>query len=398
MKILYFTQLYPPMLYGGGEYIFSKWAERMAKKGHDVTVITQKIVNTKSNEILNGVKVFRIPPAIKYSGALYSISLLKNLIFLFYLLLKGVTISRGCDLIHSNTFVPTFAAEIISKLTGKPHISTIHDVYFQTNKKFWENWSHQSNVGSFSKWSGQFIEKMILKLKPSLIHTVSETSKNDLIKAGKKRDDIAVVPNGINIDEYQIKAAKKPFQFCFIGRLVFYKNIDIVIKSFKNIVDALPEARFIIAGRGPCENELINLTKELNLENNISFIGRITHAHKLKLLAESQLMVQPSLVEGFGITIIESFACGTPVIATNIMPLPELVRDGENGVTIDPYDTQKWSHFIKQYLLNPDKCREHGENGKKMVMDKYTIERITDKIEKLYEYIIQQRLLMSSSR
>jgi glycosyltransferase involved in cell wall biosynthesis len=390
MKILYFTQLYPPMLYGGGEYIFSKWAERMAKKGHDVTVITQKIVNTKSNEVLNGVKVLRIPPTIKYSGALYSISLLENLIFLYYLISVGIKRSKGCDLIHSNTFVPTFAAEIISRLTGKPHISTIHDVYFQTNKKFWENWAHQSSVSSLSRWSGQFIEKLILKLKPSRIHTVSETSKKDLIKAGKKHDEIIVVPNGINLDEYQIKAIKKPFQICFIGRLVFYKNIDTVIKSFRNIVDALPEARFIIAGRGPCENELRNLTNSLNLANNIVFIGRISHTDKLKLLAESQVMVQPSLVEGFGITIIESFACGTPVISSNVMPLPELVRDGENGVAVDPYDVPKWAYFIEQYLLNPDKCKEQGEYGKKVVIEKYTIETITNKIEELYKCIIRR--------
>jgi glycosyltransferase involved in cell wall biosynthesis len=398
MKILYFTQLYPPMLYGGGEYIFSKWAERMAKKGHDVTVLTQKIVDTKSNEILNGVRVFRIPPAIKYTGALYSISLLENLIFLFCLVIRGIRIAKEYDLIHSNTFVPTFAAEIIRRLTGKPHLSTIHDVYFQTNKMFWENWSQQANISSISKWSGQIIEKLLLKLKPSLIHTVSETSKKDLIKAGKNYNDIAVVPNGINLDEYQIKATKNPFQICYIGRLVFYKNIDTVIKSFKSIVDAIPEARFIIAGRGPCENELKNLTKELTIQNNISFVGRITHADKLKLLAESQIMVQPSLVEGFGITIIESFACGTPVIASNVMPLPELVKDGKNGVTIDPYDVPKWAYFIKQYLSNPDECGEKGANGKMMVMNQYTIETITDNIEKLYHYILKRKGLISSSR
>ena len=82
MKILYLTQLYPPMLYGGGEYIFSKWAQEMANRGHTICVITQKVKGTKDFEVLNGVNVYRILPEIKYRGSLYSIGLAHNLGFL----------------------------------------------------------------------------------------------------------------------------------------------------------------------------------------------------------------------------------------------------------------------------------------------------------------------------
>ncbi len=68
MKILFVSQLYPPLVYGGGEYIFSKWAEELVKKGHKVTVITQNLKGSPKNEKINGVNVLRVGPKIEYKN------------------------------------------------------------------------------------------------------------------------------------------------------------------------------------------------------------------------------------------------------------------------------------------------------------------------------------------
>ena len=388
MRILYITQLYPPMLYGGGEYIFSKWAEEMASRGHDIVVITQKIEGTPKAELINGVKIYRIPPEIQYRGALYSVSPFQNFGFLLHATLHALKIAKNYDLIHSNTFVPTLAAEAVGRLLGKPHIATIHDVYLQTSKEFWEKWSSQKDVNFIAKNAGHLIEKLILKLKPSKIHTVSLTSKRDLIKTGIKESLISVIPNGINMAEYRIPAGKNPFQVSYVGRLIFYKNIDTVIRAFKRVVEQLPEATLIIAGKGPYEQNLKDLTIQLGLQRNIIFTGRISDDEKVRLLSESQVMVQPSLVEGFGITVIESFACSTPVLASDVMPLPELVHRGENGMTITPFDKDKWADHMLDYLKSPEKCRVQGAKGKKNVKQKYTIEKVVDGLEDLYHSVL----------
>lgn len=390
MKILYITQLYPPMLYGGGEYIFAKWAEEMARRGHTVYVITQKITGTDSFEKLNGVNVFRINPEIGYNGALYNIGIAQNLGFLFNAIISARKLMAGVDVIHSNTFTPTIAAETIARFSRRPHLATIHDVYTQTDNEFWKKWSAQREVNFFTKTAGHLIEKIVLKLPVNRVHTVSRTSMNDLVKTGIRPEKITVIPNGIDPDEYQAQYSKKARQVAYVGRLVFYKNLDTVIRAFKKVCAWQSDARFIIAGKGPCEQGLKELVLQLGLQKNIIFPGRISDQEKVQLMAESQVMVQPSLVEGFGITVIESFYCGTPVLASNVMPLPELVKDGDNGLTLPPFDVDLWAEALIDYLAKPEKCHLQGKNGKKLVAENYTISKVVDRLEGLYQELLQE--------
>jgi len=384
VKILYITQLYHPLLYGGGEYIFTKWAEEMARRGHIVLVITQKITGTNSYEKINGVNVYRVKPEIKYAGALYNISLYQNIGFLFNAAKKAKKLASYVDLIHSNTFTPTIAAEIAARISKRPHLATIHDVYLQTDKAFWGKWSSQRGISYIAKSAGYFVEKVVLKLPVKMVHTVSNTSRDDLIKAGISPNKISVISNGIYTDEYQSNKHKKKLQVAYIGRLVFYKNLDTVIKAFKKVCQRLPQARLIIAGKGPYEKNLKQLTLQLGLQENVIFAGKINDQEKVDLLTESQLMVQPSLVEGFGITIIEAFYCNTPVLASNVMPLPEIVKDGDNGNTLSPFDVDAWATAIIDYLEDPQKCLQRGASGHRLVEEKYTISKVVDRLIDLY--------------
>ena len=140
MKILYLCQLYPPLLYGGGEYIFYEWAKELVKRGHSCYVITQKVEGTKEREILDGIEVHRVGPQISYKGAIYSINLFENIGYISSSFWKGLKIARKekIDIIHSNTFMPAFSGQLISKLTKIPHITTIHDIYLLQQKEFWK--------------------------------------------------------------------------------------------------------------------------------------------------------------------------------------------------------------------------------------------------------------------
>jgi glycosyltransferase involved in cell wall biosynthesis len=390
MKILYLTQLYSPVLYGGGEYIFAKWAEEFARRGDEVSVITQKIAGARSFERLNGVNVHRIKPEIDYNGALYNIGIRQNLGFLVNAIRRAGKLVHEYDVLHSNTFIPTLAAETVARISRQPHLATIHDVYIQADKSFWKKWSTQKELGYFTKFAGNFIEKLILNLPFKMVHTVSHTSKTDLVKAGIPASKIWVIPNGISPDEYKSTSAKKTLQIAYVGRLVFYKNLDTVIKAFRRVCDWKPGATFIIAGSGPYEQKLKDLTVELGLQKNVWFAGQITDKEKVDLLSESQLMIQPSLIEGFGITVIESFCCNTPVLSSNVMPLPELVLDRKNGLTLPPFDSEAWAKAILDYLDNPEKCLQQGIAGFKLVEEKYTLVHAVDRLKELYQQLINE--------
>lgn len=391
MKILYLCQLYPPLLYGGGEYIFYEWAKELVKKGNECFVITQRIEGTKEREVIDGINVIRVGPKITYKGALYSIGAFGNFGYFLNSFFKGMKIvkEQKIDIIHSNTFLPAFSGYLISKLTKIPHIVTVHDVYLLQQKEFWKKWSSQPEVSFLVSKLGPLIEKLILNMKYSAIHTVSKTSKRDILKVSKK-NKVIIVPNGIDLKKYdEIKSKKKKNQFIYIGRHVFYKNLETVIRAMALVANKIPDAKLIVVGDGPMRNKWENLARYLKLENNISFVGRVSHQEKVKLLKESQFLVMPSLIEGFGIVVIEAFACKIPVIASNVMPLPELVKDEENGYLVPPFGIKEWYEKIIKLLENEKLCERMGKKGRKLVEENYTIQKIAEDVLKMYNKVIK---------
>ncbi len=303
---------------------------------------------------------------------------------------KIILIRKKFDIIHANTYIPALSAWMANFFLRKPLLFTVHDVYLQDRKDFWKQWAKQKEVPKIVSLVGGLLEKIILKLPRTMIHTVSKTSEEDIIKTGVKKQRIVVIPNGLNLTEYdKIKSPKnKKNQIYFVGRLIFYKNIDTVIKSMKLILKKVPNTKFIISGKGPYEDKLKEIVKQEGLEKNIIFTGRVSDEQKIRYLKESAIMVQPSLVEGFGITIIESFACKTPVISSNVMPLPELVKDGINGYVCKPFDEKEWAEKIALLLKDKNKIRKLGDNARKIVEENYTIQVIVKKLERLYNRLL----------
>jgi glycosyltransferase involved in cell wall biosynthesis len=123
-------------------------------------------------------------------------------------------------------------------------------------------------------------------------------------------------------------------QFLYLGRLKPYKNIDVAIKAFVNIVKSYPTARLVIAGEGENAKQLKELTESLKLTESVSFLGKVTSSEKSRLLAISWIALQPSSFEGWGLTVIEANAAGTPVIAANVNGLKDSVIAGKTGLLV----------------------------------------------------------------
>jgi glycosyltransferase involved in cell wall biosynthesis len=129
---------------------------------------------------------------------------------------------------------------------------------------------------------------------------------------------------------------------------------------------------------------LEGLVKARGLENNIIFKGRVKHQDKVKLMNESSFLVFPSLVEGFGIVVLESYAFKKPVLASDIMPLPEIVDNNQTGFTIPPFDSNAWTEKMIYLFENSYRARQMGLKGYTKLRQRYVIEKVVDKLEKLY--------------
>jgi len=381
MNILLLSQFFS-ITKGGGEYVFKTIAEVMAQNGHKVWVITNNVKDETYQESEN-LKIITVNPTIQYKGGLPP-TFLDNIRYSINAFQKGRNIIKNqkIDLIHSNNFSPALAGSLISYFTKTPHITTIHDIFSIYDKKFWKKWAAQSNISSTNARLVPFFEKLMMRFRFDCIHTVSDATKNDILKIGTKKP-ICVIPNCIH-DEVWIKTEQKNNQFAYIGRLVFYKNIEVILHAWCIVTKKSPDAKLIIAGDGPNKKPLQELVKKLDMTQNIIFMGYVTAEQKSKLLAESNALLFPSTMEGFGLVMLESFQQNRPVITSNIPPMSDIVEDNKTGFLINPNDEKKWAEKIISIIKDPEISNKMGREGNKVLKEKYNQELFYKNLLKMY--------------
>lgn len=176
------------------------------------------------------------------------------------------------------------------------------------------------------------------------------------------RGKIVVTGNGVDTTIFRPMGVKVIPNSIFSWG-VFYerKNFHSLIRALKIVKRKIPGARLMLAGEGPQKQELLNLTYQLGLSDSVFFLGRISTKQLVKRINQSEVIVVPSLLEGFGIPVIEAMACNKPVIASDIEALRELIRDGKNGILFPPSNIVALANAIIE-VLTETKMAEHIAN------------------------------------
>jgi glycosyltransferase involved in cell wall biosynthesis len=205
-------------------------------------------------------------------------------------------------------------------------------------------------------------------------HAISESTADDLVARGIRRQLIRVIYPGIDTRHYtpdpDSRAATPVFSY--LGRLKRYKGIDIVIRAFAEA--ALPDATLEIAGSGDHRAALERLAASLDLGRRARFLGRISEDDKVSLLRRSWALAFASPKEGWGITNLEAAACGTPVVASNSPGIRESVRDGETGFLVPHGDTAAMAAALRRIAGSPSLVRTLGANARQFA-ESFTWER-----------------------
>lgn len=383
MNILYITHFF--LTRGGGEVVFYNLAEGMLKRGHNVDVVCQRITNIAENG-LAGITIHRIKPMVEYKSELPP-SMRQNMLFIINAILKCSQIIRKkkIDIIHTNSFGPILIGSILSKIHNIPIVATIHDVFTTSSPDNWNKWVEQNQLPRISSKIGPIFEKISLMMPIDIIHAISNSTKQDLVEF-KVKSDITVIYNGIDLASYERLDFKKDYQnyVLYLGRLVFYKNLDVVICSFKEVAKKLPNAKLVIVGEGPMREKWEKMVLELNLTHNVEFTGYVSQERKAELLSRCSALLLPSLFEGFGLVLLEAFAMSKPVLVADVKPFDEVVDDGIDGYILSAHDPHEWSEKIVSVLLNKTLSENLGKQGRLKVENKFSIKTTLDKIELLY--------------
>jgi glycosyltransferase involved in cell wall biosynthesis len=358
-------------------------ADLLAKNGHKVWVITHKFQGIEYKTHPN-IKIVFVSSELPFGEN--KTSLIKTIRFTLTAIQAGLKIIKKekIDIIHSNAIAGP-AGAWLSYLSSKKHIMLLHDVY-SADPNFWKEWKKQEGNSSFNALLGKLLEKIYVHSRYAAIHTVSEASRDDLIKVGVKKP-IYVIHNAIPIKEAEITITN-PYQFVYVGRLVFYKNLQVVIKALRLLKERFPKINLIIIGKGPYRNYLEKLVEKYSLQNNVIFKGYLSEEEKNKLLAESQALVFLSLFEAFGLVILEAFMQKKPVLVSNVRPLSDIVEHKKTGLVISPNDENAWTTAMEAIIKDPLTAARMGSEGRKEIDEKYSLERLEEKLGKMYKEIL----------
>jgi len=324
---------------GGAEVHIHEILKRLPKN-FKIDFVSSTFKGCKKIEKIENYTVYRIPN--KY---------LFNFIFPIYWFFK-LRKNRYDVVIDDISKIPLGTPLYIKDV---PIIGIIHHIHAKT--LFTE-------LNPFLALYVYIMEKFMLRFyKNHKTITVSKSSKSELDKLGFS--DVEIVYNGvdcISLTEFlKLKKSNEPI-IIYLGRLKKYKRVDHIIKAFKIVKNEIPNAKLWIVGLGDEKDRLEKLVKNLKL-NDVIFWGYVSEKEKFELLRKSWVYVICSEKEGFGISVIEANALGTPAVGYRVPGLVDSIKDGYNGLLVEEGNIIKLSETLINLLKDDDLRKELSENA-----------------------------------
>lgn len=221
---------------------------------------------------------------------------------------------------------------------------------------------------------------LIYKLATHLL-PCSSAAKEDLIKYYKVSHVKAFVfPNALQDRNLKnIGADRKTFGF--IGRLDYSKGVDILITAFQQIISHYPDVKLVIVGAGK-QRQALEM-QALKYSSNIIFAGGVSYENVFKYLQTFTCLVVPSRTDNLPTVILEAFSCGTPVVASNTGGIPDMVKDGENGLLFNNENPLELANKLNLLLTNKEERSRLAENARQTFLEKFCISSLPLRFEQL---------------
>jgi glycosyltransferase involved in cell wall biosynthesis len=227
------------------------------------------------------------------------------------------------------------------------------------------------------------------------IITVSSKLK-DIVKDRPFANKTEVISNGISPEDCapfpaRPAAAARPGagpKILSVSNLKKTKGIDINIRAVAQLAGRYPQLTYLIVGDGEERQNLENLAGELNLQERVTFLGRLDHPEVMKTMAEADIFCLPSWQEGFGIVYIEAMAQGLPVIAVRGEGIEDVIVHEHNGLLVKPRSAEEVAEALDLLLKNPEKASCLAEAGRKTVLNGFTWRHNAERTARVYREVI----------
>jgi glycosyltransferase involved in cell wall biosynthesis len=329
LRILVVSKFYPPVI-GGVEITVKELCEQYVKQGHDATAV----VMTKGDlleERINGVRVLRFPLDRLFRG-----SFNRGVVSF----MRRELDESHYDIVHIHNFhiLLSFQSALMCSLRSIPYVFSPHyhgkghtpvrDMFFQLYKKMGVIGLHKAEAVTCAS---EFERRKLLKDFPEL-----------------ERRAVVISP-GISPRKV-IERAREPDSLLYVGRLMGYKGLDHTLQAMKVMRERNRRVRLRVVGTGPAEKELRDLVSELDLGDQVSFLGELGEDALANEYARASCLVLLSSAEAYGLVVAEALASGTPCIVANSAALTEFTSEpGCIGVSWPP-NPEEVAEAIEQVL------------------------------------------------
>ncbi|WP_027629903.1 glycosyltransferase family 4 protein [Ruminiclostridium cellobioparum] len=388
MRILMLSWEYPPRIIGGISRVVYELAQNLGICGNEVHVITCWEPGTAEHELDRFVTVHRVHVynnasnnfvewvmQLNFAMVEYAVDLVKNTKF---------------DIIHGHDWLIAYAARILRKSFCLPLITTIHATEYGRNCGIHNDM--QRTINSVESWLINESDRIIVNsnyMWKELVTVFNTDNKklriiNNGIDLGKF-DDMATDP----VFRQNYAAGNEKIVF-FVGRLVNEKGVHVLLNAIPEILKNYNDVKFVIAGKGPCLNNLIELSEQLNITHKVYFTGFVSEEVLLKLYKCSDIAVFPSTYEPFGIVALEGMVAGIPVVVSDVGGLSEIVDHREDGMKFYSGNSNSLADCILELLKNNGLTERIKNNALKKVHRLYNWDNITDTILDEYKHVISQ--------
>lgn len=391
MKIAYVLETFPKL---SESFILNEIVE-LLKNGHDIRIFSIYLpVEDIKHEVINEYKILERTHYFSFNR-IFKI----NLIYLLKYFLIGV-VQDLCNLkISINIFMLDLKIAYFATIMHRNRMELIH--------------AHFASMGSVSRRLSKMLgipytltahafdiymdpdEDKLRKVMENAhcVVTISDYNKNHLQGKIGIMNRIDVIRCGIDIDRFSPRRKIEiddGIKLLTVTRLVEKKGLEYLIKAIPIVIKQMPDFDLTIVGSGPLNDHLHQLVHDLKLEEYIQFKGDQSDFQLMHYYENAEMFILPCIIaengdrDGIPVAIMEAMAMELPVISTTVSGIPELVEDGVSGILVSQKDEKAIANAIIKLHKDKKLRLEMGENGRKIIENKYNIVSESEKLIKIF--------------
>jgi glycosyltransferase involved in cell wall biosynthesis len=382
MKIGIITTSYPRYKHDHmGSFIYEA-ARAIQQKGYQVKVITMHSPGTARHENWDNIEILRtkyLPdfwellkseggglPEVWKKKSIVRLQIVPFLIAFFFDVLIN---TRDCDLLHANWTLAGAIAWVCGFITRKKYLVTVHgsDIYQSVKLPF---------ITRLTRLSLSRAKKVLV---------VSKALADQVYSIGIPYSKIAIIPDGVDTAYFTpLSYNERKNNILFVGSLIERKGVRTLIQAFAAVVKQFPKVHLILIGEGAQRIEIEQLAQLLGISANITLTGAQPQERVAVEMRYAKVFVLPSIEEGLGVVLLEAIASGTPIVASNVGGISEVVDD-TIGILVPPGDADQLGKAILTIInLSPEKWNYFHHNARKRAEGMYDWNHIAEQLMRFY--------------